>query len=92
MNTPFLQHQTAESPAVVSVQPDPTPAKRYARSKLQTAADIGNEMAKIYRLAKSGEMDASIATKLTYILQSLAKIRVDGELEDRIAALEERGF
>ena len=92
MNTPFLQHQTAESPAVVSVQPEPTPAKRYARGKLQTASDIGNEMAKIYRLAKSGEMDASIATKLTYILQSLAKIRVDAELEDRIAALEERNY
>ena len=92
MNTPFLQHQTAESPAVVSVQPDPIPAKRYARSKLQTASDIGNEMAKIYRLAKSGEMDASIATKLTYILQSLAKIRVDGELEARLEALEQRGY
>ena len=92
MNTPFLQHQTAESPAVVSVQPDPTTAKRYARSKLQTASDIGNEMAKIYRLAKSGEMDASIATKLTYNLQSLAKIRVDGELEARLEALEQRGY
>ena len=92
MNTPFLQHQTAESPAVVSVQPDPTPAKRYARGKLQTASDIGNEMAKIYRLATSGEMDASIATKLTYILQSLAKIRVDGELEARLEALEQRGY
>ena len=92
MNTPFLQHQTAESPAVVSVQPDPTTAKRYARSKLQTASDIGNEMAKIYRLAKSGEMDASIATKLTYILQSLARIRVDGELEARLEALEQRGY
>lgn len=92
MNTPFLQHQTAESPAVVSVRPDPTPAKRYARGKLQTASDIGNEMAKIYRLAKSGEMDASIATKLTYILQSLAKIRVDGELEARLEALEQRDY
>ena len=92
MNTPFLQHQTAESPAVVSVEADPTPAKRYARGKLQTASDIGNEMAKIYRLAKSGEMDASIATKLTYILQSLAKIRGDGELEARLEALEQRGY
>ena len=92
MNTPFLQNQTAESRVVASVQPDPTPAKRYARGKLQTAADIGNEMAKIYRLAKSGEMDASIATKLTYILQSLAKIRVDGELEARLEALEQRGY
>lgn len=92
MNTPFLQNQTAESRVVAGVQRDPTPAKRYARVKLQTASQIGDEMAKIYRLAKSGEMDASIATKLTYILQSLAKIRVDGELEDRIAALEERGY
>ena len=92
MNTPFLQNQTAESRVVAGVQRDPTPAKRYARSKLQTAADIGNEMAKIYRLAKSGEMDASIATKLTYILQSLAKIRVDGELEARLEALEQRGY
>ena len=92
MNTPFLQHQTAENRAVVGVEAAPTPAKRYARGKLQTAADIGNEMAKIYRLAKSGEMDASIATKLTYILQSLAKIRVDGELEARLEALEQRGY
>ena len=92
MNTPFLPSQSAESPAVASGEADPTPAKRYARSKLQTAADIGNEMAKIYRLAKSGEMDASIATKLTYILQSLAKIRVDGELEARLEALEQRGY
>ena len=92
MNTPFLQHQTAESRAIACVEADPTPAKRYARGKLQTAADIGNEMAKIYRLAKSGEMDASIATKLTYILQSLAKIRVDGELEARLEALEQRGY
>ena len=92
MNKPLLQHQTVESPAVVIVQPDPTPAKRYARSKLQTASDIGNEMAKVYRLAKSGEMDASVATKLTYILQSLAKIRVDGELEARLEALEQRDY
>ena len=92
MNTPFLQHQTAESPAIAGVEADPTPAKRYARVKLQTASQIGDEMAKIYRLAKSGEMDASIATKLTYILQSLAKIRVDGELEARLEALEQRGY
>jgi cell division protein FtsN len=91
MSKQVLQHQTAESSAVASVQPAPTPAKRYARSKLQTASDIGNEMAKIYRLAKSGEMDASIATKLTYILQSLARILADSELEARIEALEQRG-
>ena len=73
MNTPFLQHQSAESRAVAGVESDTTPAKRYARSKLQTAADIGNEMAKIYRLAKSGEMDASIATKLRKVCTTTAE-------------------
>lgn len=92
MSTSFLQNKSAESLAIVGVQPGPAPAKRYARSKLHSAADIGNEMAKLYRLAKSGEMDVSTATKLTYILQTLAKIRVDAELEDRIAALEQRSY
>lgn len=93
MNTPLLHDEEAESTAVTGVAADPTPSKRkYERAKLLTAADIGNEMAKIYRLAKSGEMDASVATKLTYILQSLAKIRVDESVEERLSALEQRGW
>ena len=68
----------------------PPPAKTYARAKLQTASDIARELGKLYRLAKSGEMDASLATKLTYILQTMAKIQVDSELEQRLSALENR--
>lgn len=64
--------------------------KKYARAKLESATDIGNEIARVYRLAKSGEMDSAVATKLTYILATLAKVRGDGELERRIEALETR--
>lgn len=64
--------------------------KKYARAKLESATDIGNEIARVYRLAKSGEMDSSVATKLTYILATLAKVRGDGDIERRIEALEMR--
>lgn len=90
-NNAILNLQTAENDTVVDVDADPTPLKRYERVKLQTAVGIGNEIAKVYRLAKAGTLDASIATKLTYILSTLAKVRVEGELEKRIEALERGG-
>lgn len=76
-------------PEKVAAEPVTHP-KKYARAKLESATDIGNEIARVYRLAKSGEMDSAIATKLTYILATLAKVRGDGELERRIEALETR--
>jgi hypothetical protein len=66
--------------------------KKYARAKLQTAHEIANEIARVYRSVKSGELDPNVGTKLTYILSTLAKIRTDGTLEDRIAALENRSY
>ena len=70
----------------------PPPLKRDTRAKLVNANDIANEIARVYRATKSGEIDANIATKLTYILSTLAKIRVDQALEARIEALEERSY
>lgn len=64
--------------------------KKYARAKLETATDIGNELARIYRLMKSGELDPNLGTKLTYVLSTLAKVRGDGDIERRIEALEMR--
>lgn len=50
---------------------------------------VRSELARVYREARTGKMDTSEATKLTYILQVLAKIIEGGELEQRIEALEE---
>lgn len=77
------------APEKLVAEPVNLPAK-YARAKLNTAYEIADEIARVYRLAKSGRMDASIATKLTYILATMAKVRSDGELERRIEALETR--
>ncbi len=88
-----LHSEDWQTGAVTVIDAEPTPdIKRYARAKLKTQNDIANELARVYRLAKSGEMDSSIATRLTYILTSLSKIKSDAELEKRIEALERRGI
>ncbi len=93
MDTPFLQHQTAESGAVTKAASDPTPSKRkYARAKLQTSSQIGNELASIYRSMKAGTLDPNLGTKLTYVLSTLVRIRVDESIETRLEALENRGY
>ena len=90
-NDTDLQPWPSENSAIAVPDSAPLPpAKNYARARLQTASDIARELGKLYRLAKSGEMDASLATKLTYILQTMAKIQVDSELEQRLSALENR--
>lgn len=65
------------------------PARLTGRAKLQTVTDISNELARVYRATKGGSLDINVATKLTYILSTLAKVKVDAELEARLEALEQ---
>ncbi|MDA3901883.1 MAG: hypothetical protein PF441_00390 [Desulfuromusa sp.] len=46
------------------------------------------ELAKVYRLARTGQMETQDATRLCYILTSLAKVISDSNLEARVKALE----
>jgi hypothetical protein len=71
---------------VESIPPEKN--KRY-RCKLDTLAEIKSEMAKLYREARSGMIDTVDCTKLTYVLQQIAKITVDGDIEQRLEKLEE---
>ncbi len=66
--------------------------KRYARARLVSANDIAAELARVYRAMKSGELDPNVGTKLTYVLSTLSKIRMDSEIEERLIALEERNY
>lgn len=66
--------------------------KRYARAKLISTNDIAAELARVYRAMKSGELDPNIGTKLTYVLSTLAKLRMDSEIEERLAVLEDRSY
>lgn len=66
----------------------PVRGKRY-RCKLDSLADVRREMARLYREARSGMLDAVEATKLTWILERVGKIVESSDLEARVRALEE---
>ena len=80
------------TPVAVETTGELMPKKKYTRAKLVSANDIASELARIYRATKAGELDPNVATKLTYILSTLSKLRMDGEIERRLEILEERGY
>lgn len=70
---------------------DPTPPPSDAAKgpiRLTTADEIRVEMAKVYRLARRGQMPTDQATKLTYILGELRKALELSVIERRIQQLE----
>lgn len=70
--------------------PAPTPPAKMAspRLKLETAANVRRELARIYRETRRGELKPETATKLAYLLDLMARMIERTELEARIAALE----
>lgn len=68
------------------------PVKRIAdarcRAKLDTAQDLRRELSKLYRECRSGLLESSEATKLTYILISIQKVIESSDMEARMARLE----
>lgn len=62
----------------------PTPP----RIRLNTVRECRRELAKVYADAKAGVIATQNATRLCYLLTSLATMIRDGELEDRVRALE----
>jgi hypothetical protein len=65
----------------------PQKGKRY-RCQLDTMNDVKREMAKVYRECRSEVIDAQTGTKLTWMLQAVAKVIEGSDLEKRIEALE----
>jgi hypothetical protein len=62
----------------------PTPPK----IPLQSLEDVRREAARVYREARGGRLDTSEASKLSFMLQGLAKMIEAGQIERRIEALE----
>lgn len=71
--------------------PPPAEKKAYARAKLTNATEVGRELAKLYREARSGRIKVEDASRLANMLSILARILSDSELEQRIEILEQRG-
>ena len=64
------------------------PAPRRVRCPLRSQSEIADELARLYRRARAGEVDAQTAGRLAYILRLLSKVREVGDLEQRIEQLE----
>jgi hypothetical protein len=64
----------------------PTPPK----IKLNRLEDIRLEMAKVYRDARGGRMDASEAGRLTYILIGIGKLIEATDIERRLVQMERK--
>ena len=56
--------------------------------KLATIEDCRREMARVYRDARSANTDTADASRLVYMLTSIAKLIEIGQLEERITKLE----
>ncbi len=57
---------------------------------LVTTGGIRKELAAVYRESRMGKLDLSKATKLTFILATLARIIQADEIERRLAELEKQ--
>jgi len=55
---------------------------------LATVNDVRLEMASVYRNMKSGRIEPSDGTKLTYVLIAIGKMIAENDFEKRIEALE----
>ena len=60
------------------------------RLNLSTSEDVRREMAKVYREARSRQIEPSEATKLVFILTQILRAHEQVVLEGRIADLEQR--
>lgn len=74
--------------AQVGAEVQETRAERL-RLPLATVMDCRREAARVYRLARSGRMPIESASRLSFMLTSLARMIEGSELAARIEALEE---
>lgn len=64
------------------------PARRPPGIPLTKIGHVRDELAKVYREARRGDLGTNEAGKLTYILMAVKQVIETGDLEKRIEALE----
>lgn len=90
-DTPNGQLPTVQTVASPSLRASPTPSRAttpMARLRLNTLSDLAKEHRKLYREARGGVISTSEATKLAYLLSTLANLMNATDIEARLAALE----
>lgn len=69
----------------------PSPRRRRPKFvRLATINDVKDELARLYRQVRAGEVAPQDATRMGYLLNLLAGLIVDHDLEQRIEALEQQ--
>lgn len=70
--------------------PPPSPApkvpKASTRMRLHSVNDVQRELRRLYVEARNGTLKAADATKLAYLLNMLANLMIDSQLEERVNA------
>ena len=61
-----------------------------ARRRLKTLSDVRRYLASLINRTEQGELDPQLAGRLAYISNILKSCIVEGDLEQRIKALEEK--
>ncbi len=75
--------------AVTPIKTGNAPVPHPRRFKLNSLRGIRREMASVYRLARTGDMELADACKYAYILTTLGKLSEAELLEDRLSRLEQ---
>jgi hypothetical protein len=66
----------------------PTP-KRAKHIKLATVQQVADELARLYRQTRAGGIETAEASRLTYMLNTLAGLLETADLEQRVQQLEQ---
>ena len=83
-----MAKKTPASRAITGEVLDPTPRGRAGPIKLTNADEIRLEMARVYREARAGKLEAQEATRLVYMLGEIRKAYETSVVERRIQAME----
>ncbi len=83
---------TCTAPSILEAPPTPASAIASRRMRLHNVSDVKRELRRIYVDTRNGKLKAADSTKLAYILNLLANLMVDSDLEERVnVALKGRG-
>lgn len=75
--------------AVCGKAQTPTKKARLRHPPLRTVADVSREMARLYWLARRGEVDIADASRLGNLLGNLGRLISNHAVDERLASLEE---
>lgn len=77
-----------ESRAVALVAETPPPPAASPRLRLSSIADCKREIRRTYIAARNGEISGADASRFVWMINTLANLIADAELEERVARLE----